>query len=86
MTNNVINEIASKLDREFAQQGINKQTHSYEWEQRFGEAVIEECLRRIRGTHLAAGYDPDVVSEWELGYQKGVDQCLKMVKQHFGIK
>ena len=86
MTNNVINEIASDLDRWFVQNDINKQTHSYEWEQRFGEAIIEECLMRIQGTHLAEGYNPEVVSEWELGYQKGVDQCLKMVKQHFGIE
>lgn len=86
MTNNVINRIAADLDRKFDQQGINKLSHTYEWEQRFGEAVIEECLMRIQGTHLAEGYDPEVVGDWELGYQKGVDQCLKMVKQHFGIK
>ena len=86
MTNNVINRIAADLDRKFDRQSISKLSHTYEWEQRFGEAVIEECLMRIQGTHLAEGYNPEVVSEWELGYQKGVDQCLKMVKQHFGIE
>ena len=83
MTNNTINRIAADLDREFDKQGIDKMSHSYEWEQRYAEAVIEECLKRIQGTHLAQGYHLD--DEYEQGYKKGVEQCLKMVKQHFGI-
>lgn len=37
-------EIAAKVDREFAERGLDRQVHQYEWEEKFGEALVREVL------------------------------------------
>lgn len=53
---------------------------------KFAELLLAECLTRIRGTYLANWDEIEDLSDFENGYTKGVQMCIKMVKQHFEIK
>ena len=48
--------------------------------------VVLECITRIQGCHLAEGYDPEIVGDFELGYKKAIDKVSKQVLLHFGLK
>lgn len=53
---------------------------------RFAELIIKEAVRRINGCHLAEGYDPTIVGDFELGYKKGLDKAASQVLKHFGVE
>lgn len=49
------------------------------------ELIVKECVKRIQGCHLAEGYDPSAVGEYEMGYKKGIDKAASQVLLHFGL-
>jgi hypothetical protein len=51
----------------------------------FSELIIERCLTQIKGSHLAQGYDRKL-TDFEQGYRKGVETCVKNIEKEFGIK
>lgn len=51
----------------------------------FAELIVKECVKRIQGCHLAEGYDPSAVGEYEMGYKKGIDKAASQVLLHFGL-
>lgn len=53
---------------------------------KFAELIVKECCTRIQGCHLAEGYDPAIVGDFELGYKRGIDKATTQVKKHFGIE
>ena len=56
------------------------------WKEYFAELIIKEAVRRINGCHLAEGYDPTIVGDFELGYKKGLDKAASQVLKHFGVE
>lgn len=52
---------------------------------KFAELIVKECVKRIQGCHLAEGYDPSAVGEYEMGYKKGIDKAASQVLLHFGL-
>ena len=52
----------------------------------FAELIVRECVTRVQGCHLAEGYDPSIVGEFELGYKKGIDKATTQMLKHFGLE
>lgn len=53
---------------------------------KFANLIVQECVTRIQGCHLAEGYDPEIVGDFELGYKKAIDKVSKQVLLHFGVE
>lgn len=67
---------------------INVQGIDYEnlCDEKLAELIIRECVKRAQGCHLAEGYDPTIVGDFELGYKKGIDKVSSQILKHFGVK
>lgn len=51
--------------------------------EKFAQLIVEECIRRTVGCHLAHGYV--IAGDFSLGYKKGVDKVAEQIKKHFGM-
>lgn len=49
------------------------------------ELVVNECVARINGCHLAEGYDTTIVGDYEVGYGRAVSKCAWQVQALFGL-
>ena len=90
MTNNVINRIAADLDRHFDQSDIDKPTHGYEWEQKFGELIIQECMDVLRQewykeNNTVPEDNPRAVAI-HVGTKSGLIRASNAVAKHFGTQ
>lgn len=56
---------------------------AWEWEKKFAELVVRECIIQISSLMDYSGYDTDELNFCELKAQR--DACV-VIKQHFGLK
>ena len=45
--NHVINTLASEVDCWFRDHNVDRETHVMEWEEKFAEMLIQECITTI---------------------------------------
>lgn len=69
----------SRIDSDTYFQGDKEETL-----EKFAKLIVQECVARIQGCHLAESYDPEIVGDFELGYKKAIDKASSQVLLHFG--
>lgn len=88
--NNKIEELAEEagfLVGWFSESGDDCETEL----KRFAELIIQECIKRIEGTSAPLIENMDSAqnygyAQWWEGYDDRGDDCIEMIKKHFGIE
>lgn len=82
--NERIQELAYKADKDCVDA---KQNEAWQWEKRFAELIIQECLAQVREQYLPIIKNTTMMKDaiWKSYVSCGIDSIVA-IKEHFGGK